>query len=1171
MTGFTHLHLHTQYSLLDGAIRVKDLFPKVKELGMDTVAVTDHGNMFGAIDLYGEAKAAGIKLVFGCETYVAATDRHDRTNRRNFHLILLAKNDVGYKNLSVLNSKGYLEGFYYNPRIDKELLRAHSDGLVGLSACLGGEIAQTIEKHGVAQAEEVAKEYASIFAPGDFYLELMPTPTPEQDTLNGELKRMAKKLSLPLVATNDCHYVNRVDAAAHDVLMAIQTGKSLKDEKRLKHVVDSYYMKSPAEMNAAFADCGEALEHTEQIAKSCDVKLKLDQTFLPTYQVPEGQTLDTYIAALIEKGLERRFGELAARGVAFDPDRYRERCKTEVAVIQKMGFSGYFLIVWDFINWAKDHDIPVGPGRGSGAGSAVAWALRITDIDPLEFKLLFERFLNPERVSMPDFDVDFCMNRRGEVIEYIKGKYGADRVGQIATFHQLKARGVIRDIARAMEIPFAEADKLAKLVPEPVQGKSPPVREAIAQTPELKQLYEDSPMHRELLDIAASLEGLNRHAGMHAAGVVIAEKPLWEYVPCFRGQDGEIVTQFAMKEVEKAGLVKFDFLGLKTLTVIQTAVKLINAQRPPGEELDIANIAKDDADVYKMISRADTTGVFQLESSGFREMLKKLKPDCLEDIVAAGALYRPGPLEGGMVDDFIDRKHGRARVEYPHPTLEPVLRDTYGVIVYQEQVMQIAQVLAGYSLGGADLLRRAMGKKKPEEMAKQKDMFLAGAKAKAIDPRIANDVFELMEKFAGYGFNRSHSAAYGWVTYQTAWLKHHYPHEFMAGLMSCDADNIDNVVKFIAEARAMGLVVERPDLNESQLDFTVTGTAEKKLIRFGLGAVKGVGTHAVDAILEARASEGNFRSLYELCRRVDTQKCNRRVLEQLIKSGALDGLPGSVESTRGRAQLVAALDSAIERGAAEQRDRRSGQTSLFGLLAPMKAPGETHEAEPPLPVVEEWTPKQLLAFEKEALGFYVSGHPLDRYRGDLARYATAAGSDFAAGTRAAGAHSIGGIVSQYREMITKKGDKMARFQLEDAEGQLEVIAFPKTFEKVRHVLVSDEPILCTGDVKNEGQADAPEWKMILEQAAPLGELRAQKSTRVDIHLNADQLTSDQVDELKTILANATRGACQAVVRLRIAQRSETVIALPDAWAVAPTDDLLARLERLFGTRVATLG
>ena len=1183
MGGFTHLHLHTQYSLLDGAIRVKDLFKKTHELGMDTVAVTDHGNMFGAIDLYTEAKAAGKKLIFGCETYVASTDRHDRTNRRNYHLVLLAQNDVGYKNLSYLNSMGYLEGFYYNPRIDKQILREHSDGLIGMSACLGGEIAQTLEKNGVAAAEEAAKEYAAMFAPGDFYLELMPTPTPEQETLNGELIRMSKKLDIPLVATNDCHYVNRSDAAAHDVLMAIQTGKSLKDEKRLKHVVDSYYMKSESEMNDAFKDVGQAVENAGLIAARCNVKLKLDQTHMPQYKVPEGESLDTYLSNIIWKGLERRFTELTARGIKFDADIYRERVKREMGVIVSMGFSGYFLIVWDFINWAKEHGIPVGPGRGSGAGSAVAWAMRITDIDPIEFKLLFERFLNPERVSMPDFDVDFCMNRRGEVINYVQEKYGRDRVGQIATFHQLKARGVIRDIARAMEIPFAEADKLAKMVPEPVAGKTPPVREAIEQTAELKALYDTSPMHRELLDLAASLEGLNRNAGMHAAGVVIAGGPLWEYVPCFRGQNDEIVTQFAMKEVEKVGLVKFDFLGLKTLTVIHTAVKLVNLQkaREGQPDLDIDLIHKDDADVFKMISRGDTTGVFQLESSGFREILKKLKPDCLEDIVAAVALYRQGPLEGGMVDDFIDRKHGRKKIEYMHESLSEVLKDTYGVIVYQEQVMQIAQVLAGYSLGGADLLRRAMGKKKAEEMAKEKGKFLEGAKTMKVDVKRAEEIFDLVEKFAGYGFNRSHSAAYGWITYQTGFLKAHYPHEFMAGLMSCDADNIDNVVKFIAEARAMGLVVERPDVNESNLDFTVTpavtgtdGTAKPKVIRFGMGAVKGVGTNAVEAIIEARTTDGKFTSIYELCRRVDTQKCNRRVLEQLVKSGAFDGFALPDGTTHHRAQQLAALDAAMERGASEQRDRRSGQTSLFGLMDPPKVGGTT-TVSPAMqgeiyPELEAWSSKQLLAFEKESLGFYMSGHPLDRYRGDLARYASATTSEFLAGLKNVGDHSIGGIVSQYREMITKKGDKMARFQLEDSEGSLEVIAFPKTFEKVRHVLVSDEPILCKGAVKNEGTSDAPEWKMLLESADPLSEVRTAKTSRVDISLDADLLTHDMIDELKTILANAQRGAHQPVVRLKIARRAEAVIALPDAWAVAPTDDLLTRLDRLFGERVTTL-
>jgi DNA polymerase-3 subunit alpha len=1182
MAEFTHLHLHTQYSLLDGAIRVKDLFPRVLEMGMDTVAVTDHGNMFGAIDLYTAAKKHGVKLIFGCETYVAATDRSDRTNRRNYHLVLLAKNQVGYKNLSYLNSMGYLEGFYYNPRIDKQILKDHSDGLIGLSACLGGEVAQTLLKQGIAEAEKVALEYKSLFADGDFYLELMPNKLPEQEQLNDEYRRMGPKLGIPLVATNDCHYVYRDDAKAHDILMCIQSGKTTSDQKRLKHTVTEYFMKNASEMEEAFRDLPEVMENTVEIAKRCNVELELGNPQLPRFKVPPDHTLDSYLDKVVADGLERRFREMAERGERFDPDEYRERLAHELGVIKKMEYSGYFLIVWDFINWAKEHGIPVGPGRGSGAGSLVAFSMRITDINPMTFKLLFERFLNPERVSMPDFDIDFCMNRRDEVIKYVQRKYGENNVGQIATFHQLKARGVIRDIARVMEVPFAEADKLAKLVPDPVQGKSPPVRKAIEQEPELKRLYESDARTRELLDIAASLEGLNRHAGMHAAGIVISEEPLWSYVPCFKGKDGEIVTQFAMKEVEKAGLVKFDFLGLKTLTVISTAVKLINEQRAAagqrGEDVELFDIDKidvSDAGVYEMISRGDTTGVFQMESSGFREVIKKLQPDCLEDMIAAVALYRPGPLEGGMVDDFIDRKHGRKNVEFPHPSLEPILKDTYGVIVYQEQVMQIAQVLAGYSLGAADLLRRAMGKKIKEAMDSEKEKFVAGATGRGIDKKLAVEVFDLMAFFAGYGFNRSHSAAYGWISYQTAFLKHHYPHEFMAGLMSCDQDNTDNIVKFIAEARAMSLEVERPDINDSAADFRVpirtdseTGEA-KKVIRFGLGAVKGVGHGAVEAILESRGEEGAFESLYDFCSRADSQRVNRRVVEALVKSGAFDSLAaGGDDNDLHRAQIFAAVDTAIERGAQAQRDRRSGQTSLFGLLEPADAgPGSTDT----YPGVSEWTPKQLLAFEKESLGFYISGHPLDRYRADLARYATAGATEFAEGKRGPGDFAIGGVVSAYRERPTRRGDgKLAFFNLEDDRGQIEVVVFPKTFEKVRHILVSDEPLLCSGRVVDEGEGEQHAFRLLLEDAVPLAELRRSKTRRVEINLDADSVTADQIRSLRTILADS-RGTCDAIVRLSIGGRSETVIPLGESYKVAPTDELLLSLERLFGDRVATLG
>jgi len=1176
MSEFTHLHLHTQYSLLDGAIRVKDLFPRVLELGMDTVACTDHGNMFGAIDLYTNAKKHGVKLIFGCETYIAASDRFDRTNRRSYHTVLLAKNEVGYKNLSYLNSMGYLEGFYYNPRIDKEILRKHSDGLIGMSACLGGEIAQTLQKHSLAEAEQIALEYKDIFNPGDFYLELMPTKLPEQEQLNEELAKMGPKLGIPMVATNDCHYVNREDARAHDILLSIQTGKSTKDEKRLRHQVDSYFLKSPAQMEESFKHLPEVLENTVKIAKQCNVELDLGKTMLPDYKIPDGHNLDTYLEEVVWKGLDRRFGELHARGEVFDPDEYRARGKHELGVIKSMGFPGYFLIVWDFINWAKKQSIPVGPGRGSGAGSLVAYAMGITNIDPIKFKLLFERFLNPERVSMPDFDIDFCMNRRDEVIRYVQDKYGKEHVGQIATFHQLKARGVIRDIARVMELPFAEADKLAKLVPEPVAGRSPPVREAIEQEPELKRLYNEDPRTRDLLDIASSLEGLNRHVGMHAAGIVISEEPLWNYVPCFKGRDGEIVSQFAMKEVEKAGLVKFDFLGLKTLTVIDTAVRLINEQRlaadPNAELFDVERIEVDDAEVFAMISAGDTTGVFQLESSGFREILSKLKPDCLEDIVAAVALYRPGPLEGGMVDDFIERKHGRKAVEYLHPSLEEILKTTYGVIVYQEQVMQIAQVLAGYSLGRADLLRRAMGKKNKDVMAEEKAGFVSGAVEKDVPKKLAEEVFELIAFFAGYGFNRSHSAAYGWISYQTAFLKKHYPQEFMAGLMSCDQDKTENIVKFIAEARSMGLTVERPDVNQSSSDFTVVwrgeGEEREKVIRFGLGAVKGVGHGAVDAVLNIRNQEGPFAGLYEFCKRVDSQKCNRRVIEALIKSGGFDALPPpEIEASEtNRSRLLAALDMALERGAQDQRDRRSGQTSLFGMFEAEK-PKQFAEV---YPEVEEWSAKELLAFEKEALGFYISGHPLDRYRADLSRYASATTSDFSEARREPGPASLGGVVTAYRERVTRRGDgKLAFFQLEDSYGQLEVIVFPKTFEKLRHVLISDEPLLCSGKVVDEGEGAQHAWRLLLEEATPLAELRKSKTTRVEIKLNAELCSAPQIESLRRVLSSS-RGSCQTILTVEIPNRSTVVIPLGDHWRVAPSDELLVQLERLFGERVTTL-
>ncbi len=1191
MAGFTHLHLHTQYSLLDGAIRLDDLFPKALALGMKQVAMTDHGNLFGALDFYQKARAHGVKPILGCETYVAE-DRFDRSERRSHHLVLLAKNYVGWKNLSYLNSMGFLEGFYYNPRIDRKILRAHAEGLIGLSACLGGAVSRAILANDMAAAAQVAAEYDNILGRGNYYLEVQANGLPDQVKVNAGIIEIAKKTGIPIIATNDCHYLERKDARAHEILMCVGQKTTVNDSKHLRHPTDAYYVRSPEEMGLLFKDLPEALENAERIGEVCNVELQLDETYLPTFKVPEGYDAGSYLTELAHRGLEVRLATAARVGQQCDPDEYRARLEHELGVIKKMNFPGYFLIVWDFINYAKERGIPVGPGRGSGAGSLVAYSMRITDIDPIQNKLLFERFLNPERVSMPDFDVDFCMNRREEVIAYVTRKYGKNNVGQIVTMHQLKARSCIRDVARALGMPPAEGNKVATLVPEPIQGKSPPLAKAIEDEPRLKELYQGP--YRELLDVAKTLEGLNRHAGTHAAGVVIGEKPLWEYVPCFRpaGQDEIIATQFNMTDVEKAGLVKFDFLGLKTLTVIKTAVDLVNfeRQRAGGNPLDPALIPLDDVGVYAMIAKADVTGVFQLESSGFRDLLKKLKPDCFEDIVAAGALYRPGPIEGGMVDDFVERKHGRKKVEYAHPLLEPILKDTYGVIVYQEQVMQISSALAGYSLGQADLLRRAMGKKKAEVMAREKATFMKGAAAKQIDLRIAESVFDLMAKFAGYGFNRSHSAAYGLLTYQTAYLKHHYPVEFFAGLLTCEKDKTEEVVKCIAEARAQGIQVLRPDVNQSDADFTVVGAAlaeaaaprgrrrangegksaspSAKAIRFGLAAVKGVGEGAVEVIRAARAAGGAFASLTDFCQRVDPRKVNRKVAEALVKAGAFDG----VGEARGvsRARLWGAIGPAIDTAAVVQRERDSGQTSLLALFSGMSAGQVPPPAEDVYTEGEEWTPKELLAFEKESLGFYISGHPLDRFTTELRRFANATTVNCTArGGRAE--VILGGVVSDYQERPIKNGTgKYAFFKLEDQHGQIELHVASAKLEEYRPVLTKGDPLLVTGTVDVPyGDAENPRERLRFLDAKLLTSIRAERSTMMDLRLNADLVSSEQLLTLQRLLRQFP-GNCRTRVRFEIPERSETVFDLGEEFKVAASDELLARLEQVFGDRVAVL-
>jgi DNA polymerase III subunit alpha len=1216
---FVHLHLHTLYSLLDGAIRIKDLLKTVQAKGMKTVAVTDHGNLFGAVDFYKKAKEAGVKPILGMEAYVAGEKgRLDRSERIGRHLVLLAKNAEGWANLRYLSSKAFTEGFYYDPRIDKALLRDHSKGLVGLSACLAGEVPRLIRQGDMDGARRSAREYKEIFEPGSFFLEVQSNGMREQLDVNGKLAQLARDEDIPLVATADAHYVKREDAKAHEVLMCIASNKTFQDPKRLRHDTDALFIQSPDEMAAALPEYPEAIANTVRIAEMCNVELSLGKSFLPRFTLPEGMSEDDLIVKLAKDGLDRRFREIDGK-YAHDRDAYRQRLEMELGVVKKMGFSGYFLIVQDFINWAKEHDVPVGPGRGSGAGSIVAWSLRITDLDPLRWQLLFERFLNPERVSMPDFDVDFCQNRRDEVISYVRGKYGADNVGQIITFGSLKARSVIRDVVRVMGLPFAEGDRIAKLVPDPVQGKTPPLKELVFGSekmpaePRLEELYKKPTeisrwtdekgvqqivTTKDLLDIAMSLEGLNRQAGLHAAGVVIADKPLWEYVPAYKDDKSEmLVSQFAKDEVEAAGLVKFDFLGLKTLTVIDDALRLVKQNHPDMKDFTAAQIPLDDPKVYELISRGDTAGVFQMESSGFTEMVMKMKPSRFEDVIAAGALYRPGPLdqklEDGrtMVDVYIDRKHGRDKVTYPHPVLEPVLEPTYGVIVYQEQVMQIAQVLGGYSLGGADLLRRAMGKKKAEEMAKQRAIFMKGATETGVDEKIASGVFDLMEKFAAYGFNKSHSAAYGLLTVQTAWLKAHYPVEFMAALISSEASNTDKVVLHISEARAAGIEVLPPDVNESGAAFgafppdptvrperSAEGAksrgegAPKSLgrIRFGLGAVRGVGESAVEAIVEARGNAGPFKSLFDLASRVDSKKINKKVVEALVKSGALDfeGVP--------RWQLYYGIDQAFAAGASAQADRASGQHSLFGAL-PVAAQAE---AKPRYPrpgdvvgevTVEEWPERVRLAFEKEALGFYLTGHPLKGYEREVKRYATltcAAVAEKRHGDKV----KVVGVVAAVRERMNKeKGTRFGFLTVEDLTGTVEVICWAsrpsqngrpaqKGWADWEHFVKGDEPVLVEGEIRiNNREDDNPRPEITALEIQPLAAVRNQKTSEVALRIDADRLTRDRASELRTLLGRFA-GNCAVTVRAVIPEETETKIAVP--LKVQPADELLEAARRL---------
>jgi len=1165
---FAHLHLHTLYSLLDGAIRLPDLMKSCQESGMKTVAVTDHGNMFGVVNFYQEAKKHGIKPIIGFEAYVAGEKgMGDKSQRIGNHLVLLAQNQIGYRNLRYLSSKAFTDGFYYDPRVDKPLLKQHSEGIIALTACMAGAVPRAIRRGAMDEARREVRDLKEIFG-GRLYLEIQSNALKEQLPVNHGLCELARDEGLPLVATADSHYVKREDAKAHEILMAIASGRTIDDPKRLRHETEELYIKSPQEMDSAQeavtgvgAEWREAVANSWAIAQQCNVEIELGKNYLPKFQPPEGETLESYLTRRAREGLDQRFAELTRAGRRFDADTYRERLERELQVIISMKFAGYFLIVQDFINWAKSNGIPVGPGRGSGAGSLVAYSLRITDIDPLPYNLLFERFLNPERISMPDFDVDFCQDRRGEVIDYVTGKYGKENVAQIITYGALSAKSAIKDVARVMGVPFAEVNELTRNIPNLIDGHPATIEKALQHEPKLTQIQEQKPIFKTIVQFARALEGLTRSTGMHAAGVVIGEKPLWEYVPLCRGQNGELVTQFAKDEVEQAGLIKFDFLGLTTLTVIDHAVKMIN--RRAAQKLDIALLPLDDKKTYEVISRGDTGGIFQMESSGFTEMVKKLKPSVFEDIIAAGALYRPGPLDSGMVDVFINRKHGRERVSYPHPLLEPILRDTYGVIVYQEQVMQIAQTLAGYSLGRADLLRRAMGKKKAEVMAQERGGFVEGCKKSGVADRLANEIFDLMEKFAEYGFNKSHSAAYGLITYQTAWLKAHYPVEFMAALLTSEKDNTDKVVAHIANARADGITVWQPDVNESDLEFGAAKDPKnpgRLLIRFGLGAIKGVGEHAIEGILAARAKP--FAGLFDFCARIDTRKINKKTLEALVAAGAFDFMQ------KPRKALFEAIEAALQQGTSAQRDRESGQFGLFGK--------KTDEApEERVTGTEEWAERERLQLEKQALGFYITGHPLARYESDVKRYATHTCASLA-NAKGFEKVAVAGIVQGYRERLTKTGKKIAFASLEDLTGARDLVIYDDPLQKFEALLKGDEPVLVRGMVRlaekfgaEAQQAESssePSPEIKVDEVSKLSDVRAAKATRVELRLLAAQATGDKLAELKSLFGKHP-GQCSAALYIVLPGSAETRIALRDT-RVAPSDDLLAACDRLFGAKVA---
>ena len=1142
--AFTHLHVHTEYSLLDGSSKIGELAARAKELGMDSMAITDHGVMYGVIDFYRAARAAGIKPIIGCEVYVSPGSRFDRETvhgeDRYYHLVLLAENNTGYQNLMKIVSKGFVDGFYYKPRIDEEVMREYHEGIIALSACLAGEVPRYLEKGLYEEAKEAAKRHLEIFGEGNYFLELQDHGIPLQRQVNQGIMRLSKELNIPLVATNDCHYINAEDWEAHDILLCIQTGKKVSDENRMRYEGGQYYVKSEEEMRQLFPYAPEAIENTHKIAERCNVEIEFGVTKLPRFDVPDGYDSWGYLNHLCDEGFALRYPD--------DDGTLRARLDYELGTIKSMGYVDYFLIVWDFINFAKSHGIAVGPGRGSAAGSIVAYCLKITDIDPIRYQLLFERFLNPERVSMPDIDVDFCYERRQEVIDYVVEKYGKDQVAQIVTFGTLAARGVIRDVGRVMDLPYSLCDQVSKMVPAELNIT---LDLALQKNPELKALYESDEQVKKLIDMSKRLEGLPRHTSMHAAGVVISRTSIDEYVPLSRGADGTIVTQFTMTTLEELGLLKMDFLGLRTLTVIQDAVKMI--EKDYGVKLDLEHIDYDDKKVMDSLGTGKNEGVFQLESGGFKTFMKELKPTTLEDIIAGISLYRPGPMD--FIPKYLKGKNDPESITYTCPQLEPILKPTYGCIVYQEQVMQIVRDLAGYTLGRSDLVRRAMSKKKAAVMAKERQNFVygnaeegvKGCIANGIDEKTANQIYDDMTDFAKYAFNKSHAAAYAVVAYQTAFLKFYYPKEFMAALMTSVMDNTTKVSEYILACRNMGIPILPPDINEGYSGFSVSGNG----IRYGLSAIKSVGRAVVDVIIAERENGGLFKSLEDFVSRMSNKEVNKRTLESFIKSGALDTLPGT------RKQKLIVSGDLLESKAREKKTVMEGQLSFFDL-APEE---EKNNFQITFPNVGEYDKQTLLAFEKETIGIYVSGHPMEEYRELWEKNVTAKTSDFVVdedGKTVVEDNSnvvIGGMITSKKVKTTKTNQLMAFITIEDLVGTVEVLVFPKIYEKNRPSFTEENKVFVRG---RASIGDDPVGKLICEEVIPFTDI----PNELWLQFENQAFYESHIDDVMAALRDSD-GKDRVIMYLKEERKMRR---LSENWAVLAGPDLLGRLYRILGEK-----